>query len=139
MVGGKSSQKLLNLVVENILENSNRQLDASSETFLLIGGVEFVERLKFSSESCWILAMLLFELGQEVFSVFEEAGKLCRRLGESPLEVVSRPLNRMLDLVREVFQSAERNTFLGWVNDISVADSNVGYDDLGVAFSSKGS
>ena len=45
----------------------------------------------------------------------------------------------MLNLVGEVFQSAERNRFFWRVDNISVTESMMGDDDLGVTFSSQSS
>jgi hypothetical protein len=42
----------------------------------------------------------------------------------------------MLNLIREVFKGAERNAFFRRINNISIADSNMRDDDLGMAFCS---
>jgi hypothetical protein len=40
----------------------------------------------------------------------------------------------VLNLIGEVFQSAERDTFLGRVNDIGIANSGMRNNDLRMAF-----
>jgi hypothetical protein len=83
--------------------------------------------------------MLFFELSQKAFSVFEETTDFSRRFREGTFEVVSSPLNGMLYLIGEVFQCTERDTFLGRINYISIADSDMRNDDLRMAFSSQSS
>jgi hypothetical protein len=83
--------------------------------------------------------MLLFELSQKVFSIFKEARQFSRRLRESTFKVISSPLNSMLDLVREVFQSTKRDTFLRRIDNVSITDCNMWDNNLRMTFSSESS
>jgi len=83
--------------------------------------------------------MLFFELSQKAFSIFKETANFSRRFRESPFKVVSSPLDGMLNLIGEVFQCAKRNTFLRWINNISIANSDMRNDNLRMAFSSQSS
>lgn len=56
-----------------------------------------------------------------------------RSIDKQPLEVVTSPLDCVLNLVWEVLQSAERDSFLSWVLGVSIALGELGHYHLGVA------
>jgi hypothetical protein len=45
----------------------------------------------------------------------------------------------VLDFIRKVLEGAKRDAFFRWIDDVGVAESGVGQDDLGVALCSQGS
>lgn len=87
--------------------------------------MQLFNRLEFSSQSSWVLTMLLFEFSKKILSIIVETDKLSRRLSESTFEVISCPLNGVFDLVGEVFKSTKWNTFLWRVDDVSIANSGM--------------
>ena len=82
--------------------------------------------------------MLLDEGSEELFPIPVEFLQVRRRLGNCPLEVISCPLDGVLDLVGEVLEGAEGDGFLRGVDDVVVAQGVVRDDDLGVAFGPQG-
>lgn len=56
---------------------------------------------------------------------------------KKPFKVVSRPLDRMLDQIGEIFQSAQRNRFLWRILGVTVGLRDFWINHLGVAFGSQ--
>eukprot|EP00961_Rhodomonas_salina_P042074 565547-Rhodomonas_salina.2 len=80
---------------------------------------------------------LLAETLEELLRVVLVGGRVLDALLERALEVVARPLDRVLDGVGEVLERADRNGLLGRVARGPVRLRHVGDDDLDVAFGAK--
>lgn len=135
----EGAQELGNLVEENVLKDIDSQIDTDLIVLGLIGFVQISDSFEFESQSGGVLFILLYQLFDKGIGVLVELGQFCRGVSEASLEVVPGPLDGVLDLVGEVLEGAQGDGFLGWVNDVVVADGIVGDDNLGVALGSEGS
>lgn len=133
MVGGEGVEKLLDLVVEHILEYPHSKLNANLVALLRVSLVQFFKGLQLSPQSGGVLPVLLLKLRQKLLPILEETDQLRRSLTEGPLEVVPSPLDGVLDLIGEVLERAKRDALLGGVHNVSVANGRLGDDDLRVA------
>lgn len=71
--------------------------------------------------------------------VFVEFSEVLGGLGDYALEIFTGPLDGVFDLVGEVFQGAERDGLFWGIDDIVVALSVMGDNNLRMALGSKGS
>lgn len=62
--------------------------------------------------------------------IFIEFSEVLRRLGNDAFEVLSGPLNGMLDLVGEILQRAKRDSFFWRINDIIITLGFMRNNDL---------
>lgn len=139
MISWEGIQQLSNLVVEGILEEVNGQLNAGFIRSVLVSSVKSFDGLQLASQSRGVLSVLLLEAKQTLFRLIVKLLEFRRRIGKSTFKVVPSPLDGMLNLIREVFQSAERNRFFWWVLNVSITDGIVRNNNLRVALGTESS
>lgn len=144
VVDGEGVQELGDLVVVEILEHLSSELDALIVGTDLVDLGESLDVFQSSSQSSKLssfsfLIKLDLDFLEESFSVVDIGLELSIGFSEVTLKLVSGPLDGVLNLVGEVLQSTERDTFFRWINRVTITLSESGEDDLGVALGSEGS
>lgn len=129
----EGAEQVFDLVIEDVLEDVDCQFKTHVVRSLVVGLIQLLYALQFSSQSGWVLPVLLLELFEEGLSVFVEVEQVAGGFCEGAFEVVASPLDGVVDLVGEVLESAEGDAFLGRVDNVSIADCDVRDDDLRVA------
>ena len=129
IVFGEAGHERQDHVVEDVFVKFARQLHTVLEGSLLERYGDVLNSLQLLSEHPSLVPQLVADVLQVAW-VLQKLLGFVRTIHENPLEVVTRPLDCVLDLVGEVFQGAERNALFRRVNAISIALGQFWKDNL---------
>mmetsp|Transcript_12228 Transcript_12228/g.27527 ORF Transcript_12228/g.27527 Transcript_12228/m.27527 type:complete len:298 (+) Transcript_12228:673-1566(+) len=122
-------QQLSNLIVKQLFKGQSGPSDT-----ILKGGGTFIDQSSTDKTK-----RLQFRVGLQGIHVLfcrrDQVGiDFLRCLLEFTFEPVAGPLQRVLDLVREIFERADGNRLFGWIPSCSIILGQVRHDDLRVSF-----
>lgn len=80
----------------------------------------FQDNFQSTSEHCWLVSEFSVNCGNVSSGILDKLSSFVGSFHEDTFEVVSCPLDGVLDLIREVLQSAKRDRFLRRVNRVAV-------------------
>lgn len=113
-------QELCDLVEEDILEHLSCEFDAFIVVEAGICCCEFFDDFKSATEHRWLVSQFAGDVGDVRGGIFYVFACFVGTFYEDAFEVVSRPLDCVFDLMREVLQRAEGNAFFWRVNRVTV-------------------